>query len=912
MEQEQSIEKRKEKIFNFLKRPEIWVIVFLIIAIILGIYIRSMPMQDHGGNPGLWDVTTNTWTLGPDLDPWLFLRTAESIVENGSVPEIDNMRYSPLGYNNAKETKLLPYLLAYTHYFFNSFGTYPIEFSGAIFPVIMFVLTILSFFLLVREIFIKMGNNKASAISLISTFFMIVIPVFLSRTIAGIPEKESAGFFFMFLTFYLLLKAWRSKNVKTAYLFGLLAGISTALMALIWGGVIYVYVAISLSVFAAFILNKVHKKHLIVYFLWIFFTFAIPLITSERFSIIGTLTSISSGLTFLVLIVLLTNFAIWETKISKIKILNKSRTPKPILSLIISLIIIFILSTLVFGPSFIFNKIKDFHQIMFNPIVGRWNTTVAENRQPYFTEWGGSFGPFIRNIPVLFWMFIVGSLVLFKKTLKHIKPKDSWILTGAYFLLLMGLIFSRYAQDSMFNGDNLASKLLYYGTALLFLCVLSYYYFKYYKNGNKGFEKIRFEYIFLFILFTLTLFATRGAVRLIMVLGPISSIFVGYLVVASIDKFRKTKDETIKMILGIFVVLIIFASLFSFYAFYQTSTAQAYNMVPSYYNQQWQKAMDWVREETPQDAVFGHWWDYGYWVQSIGKRATVLDGGNAITYWNYLMGRYVLTGNNQDDALEFLYNHNTTHLLIDSSDIGKYGAFSSIGSDENYDRYSWVGTFFSNNARTIETANQTILTYDIPRGNNQIGVHPLDEDFIINNTLFPQGSAGIIEIVVPVKTNSDSSRPFDQPYVNMVYQGERTPVQVRYIATDSGLVDFGSGLEATIYIMPMVTQQANGGIQADPIGTAVYLSPRWTNGMLAQIYVLDNPFEKFDNFELVHAEPNPIVQSLNEQGMNFPEFIYFQGIQGPIKIWEITYTGKEQIQDKYIDTDANKYLDWAL
>jgi len=82
---------------------------------------------------------------------------------------------------------------------------------------------------------------------------------------------------------------------------------------------------------------------------------------------------------------------------------------------------------------------------------------------------------------------------------------------------------------------------------------------------------------------------------------------------------------------------------------------------------------------------FGHWWDYGYWVQSIGKRATVLDGGNAITYWNYLMGRYVLTGNNQDDALEFLYNHNTTHLLIDSSDIGKYGAFSSIGSDESYD-----------------------------------------------------------------------------------------------------------------------------------------------------------------------------------------------------------------------------------
>jgi len=66
-------------------------------------------------------------------------------------------------------------------------------------------------------------------------------------------------------------------------------------------------------------------------------------------------------------------------------------------------------------------------------------------------------------------------------------------------------------------------------------------------------------------------------------------------------------------------------------------------------------------------------------LQSIGERATVLDGGNAIVYWNYLMGRHVLTGDNQKDALEFLYNHNTTHLLIDSSDIGKYGAYSSIG-----------------------------------------------------------------------------------------------------------------------------------------------------------------------------------------------------------------------------------------
>jgi len=83
-------------------------------------------------------------------------------------------------------------------------------------------------------------------------------------------------------------------------------------------------------------------------------------------------------------------------------------------------------------------------------------------------------------------------------------------------------------------------------------------------------------------------------------------------------------------------------------------------------------------------------------------------------------------------------------------------------------------------------------------------------------------------------------------------------------------------------------------------------------GMLVQTYILNDPFNKFSNFKLVHSEQNLIIESLNQQGMNLPEFIYYQGIQGPIKIWEIKYTGKEKIKQEYLDTDASKYLDWNL
>ena len=108
---------RKEKFLSFLKKPHVWVIFFLIIALILGIYIRSIPMHTRAdtGNPGLWDITTNTWTLGPDLDPWLFLRHAKYIVEDGSIPQVDMLRNVPLGFNTSKETKLLPYMIAWTY-----------------------------------------------------------------------------------------------------------------------------------------------------------------------------------------------------------------------------------------------------------------------------------------------------------------------------------------------------------------------------------------------------------------------------------------------------------------------------------------------------------------------------------------------------------------------------------------------------------------------------------------------------------------------------------------------------------------------------------------------------------------------------------------------------------------------------
>ncbi len=903
------IEERKKKLAGFFKKNNLWVVGLLVLALILGIYIRSLPMAVRNGNPGLWDITTNTWTLGPDLDPWLFTRYAKTMVDNGSLPRIDVMRNAPLGFDTTIELQMVSYMIVLTYKLVNFFGTYDVNFAAVLMPVIFFALTILSFFFFVREIFTRKDaedkNLKANIIAIIATFFMIVIPVFLSRTVAGIPEKESVAFFFMFLAFFFFLKAWKSEKARTFIILGLLAGVSTALMGLSWGGVVYIYVTIAIAGFAAFILNKVGRKEFMIYSLWLVSSLIIMLLFTARFSLKDFLIGLDTGLAFFVFFILAVQFIILNTKLKNIGFLSRINLPENIKIFIIAIFLGIISVSVFFGAGFIIEKIKDMNQILFQPVVGRWAVTVAENRQPYFTEWGGSFGPFLRGIPVVFWLFFAGSVVLFKNMLEKIKKKERFILTLVYIVFMLGLIFSRYAaHPSMFDGENFISKFFYYASFLLLICTFLYYYM-YTKENNDNFEKIDFEYLFLFSLFILCLFTARSAVRLIMTLGPIAPIFAAYLSVASVEKFRKTKEDTARIFYGIAATAVVLLMIFSFLSFYGQIKAEAKNYIPSYYNYQWQKAMEWVRDETPKEAVFAHWWDYGYWVQSIGNRATITDGGNFVVYWNYLTGRLVLTGNNQKDALDFLYSHNATHLLIDSTDLSKYGAFSSIGSDKDYDRFSSGPPTMIYDPKEIQEKKDGIMRI------YQGGVY-VDEDIIYEDNgtkiFMPAQRAAIVGILIETLNQNDSVS-LKQPLGAFYYQDKQVTIPIRYAYFNKQFIDFKRGIEATAYIVPRVSQTS-----IDDFGAVMYISPRIMKGLLGQVYILDDPFNKFGGFKLVHSEPSLIISSIESQGNKINEFTYIDwaGLQGPIKIWEIEYTGAEKAKQEYLDTDYKKYIDWKL
>jgi asparagine N-glycosylation enzyme membrane subunit Stt3 len=882
------LEKRKKKLYSYFKQKKEWIYYLILAAIVfIGTWIRTLNI------PRLKDVTNGAWILGPDLDPFLFLRWAEYIVDHGKLMVIDTMRNVPLGFNTAGEMKLLSYLIAWVHNFLSFFGaTESVTHSAIIFPVIMFGLTIIAFFLFARKIFYRESEKIKNIIALIATAFFILIPSLIPRTIAGIPEKESAAFFFMFMAFYFFLEAMTSKNNKKGIIFSILAGIFTAGMGLIWGGIIFIFFTIPTAILFSFLLGKIKKRGLLLYLYWILTSLILMMPFSTRYTLKNLLMSTSTGLAMGVfaligISLIFMKFNLFEERRKKMKL------PKEFFYIILAGILLLICITIIFGPSFVVSQVSGIKQSLITPITTRFGLTVAENKQPYFiNDWKNSFGPVKYNIPLFFWLFFSGAVVLFCSLIKKLKLKEKVLLTIAYFILIYGMIFSRYSPSSKLNGVSGLSLTVYFGAILIFLICFGYYYFKKYREGSfSDFKAFDFSYILYFLILTLGIIGARGGIRLIMVLGAVSPIAVSFLIVKSSEKFIRTKDETLKLILGVLVLIIIVASLITLFTYYKQDKATSENFAPGYYQFQWQKAMSWVRENTQEDAVFAHWWDYGYWLQSMGQRATILDGGNMIVYWNHLLGRHVLTGTDENLALEFLYTHKGTHLLIDSTEIGKYTAYSSIGSDENYDRFSWITTFLQDGRQTVETAEATIYFYGG-------GGFSLDEDitwdFGGGEILLPKRSAGVGGIFV--KQNSKGE--FLQPEAVIVYNKQQYKIPLRYLYLEGEKHDFGTGLEAGVFIFSSLDQTSTG-TSINSLGAAMYFSEKTVNSNMVQLYLFG---KNSPNFELVHTEDSLFVENLKQQNATDKDFIYYQGLQGPIKIWKINYPSNIQANPDYLET----------
>ncbi len=839
--------------------------------------------------PYLIDETTGEYTLGPDLDPFLFLRYAKTIATEGSLPEIDTMRNVPLGFNTGIETRLLPYSIVYLYKFLSFFNPdITIEYAAIIFPVIFFALALIVFFFLVRKLFDK--SKYKEIIALVSTAFIAFIPSMLHRMTAGIPEKESMGIFFFFLAFMFFIYGYNSRKNKKVLIFGILAGISTGLLAQVWGGVNFVLIVIGLFGFAMLLLNKVNKKIFILYAAWFVFTMLFGVGSQGFQTFLSFFGNILSLFAFLSIVFMAIHLFFRKKAEKMLKI--KDKFPPALVTIVIGLIISIVLVLILFGPGYITSSISSATTSLLHPMgIDRLTLTVAENNQPYFDSWKSQFG---LNF---FWIFFFASILFFFEAMRKLKLKNKIILTGGYALMLLALIFSRHSANSTLNGVSNLSQVVYFGGFILFALVFLCVYVKTYYKDKEEFEKFasfNINLIFLLLWFFWMAISARGAIRLFLMLSQPAAILVSAIAVKLPQYAWKNKEYLSKILFWCATALVIVLLLLSFISFAQTSSNEARYTIPGYYNIQWQRAMSWVRENTSEEAVFSHWWDYGYWIQTIGERATVLDGGNAFGYWNHLFGRHVLTGETEQEALEFLYAHNVTHLLIDSTEIGKYTAYSSIGSDANYDKYNWIPTFSLDEKQTQETREEIMYVY--------VGGTMLSDDFIWDGDLFPAGKAGIGAVVVTTKNTIEVV----QPEAILIYGSKQVRVPMRYLYVNGRLHDFSSGdsLQSCLYIIPKIDDD---GI--NNIGAGLYLNNRAMKALWVHLYLLNEG----ENFELAYNEPDTILQDIEKQfSLEINEIALYRGnLLGPIKIWDVNYPEDIEFKPEYLETvfpDISLYL----
>ncbi|MEK6852707.1 MAG: STT3 domain-containing protein [Nanoarchaeota archaeon] len=854
------IEIRKDKLRNLLRGKWINLIFYiLLIAVIwIGIYVRSANLDFY-----------REGFLPTDPDSALFFRYMKEIVETGNLEKIDTMRYVPFGFDTLAESRFFPYVLAYLYNIIKIFDSdVTLLRVDILYPIIFFALAVIAFFFLVKKLF-------DIRIALVATAFLAVVPTFLQRTMPGFSDKEPLGTLLFFTAFYFLVTAWQEKRIKWVATYGAIAGLFTGLLGLTWGGVSFAILIIAFTFLIAFILGKFSKRIFALYAAWLIVTFVImSLFTNKYGRVYGNLISVEGSLSVLVLASMLLYFGF-----QKLRFPLKEKLPLQFITLITAVILGILVMTVTFGFNYIINKLEEIQLSLLYPFgVLRLTLTVAENNQPFFTTMLGSFG-------LMFWLFILGTILIFYVAIEHFSSRVRYTLFVAYAFFIVGLLFSRYDSGSVLNGTNTISQALFFGSFFVLLVVTLYVYLGSFKS--KEFEKfsgIKFEYLLTIIWAVWLTIGARGAIRLFFIYAPITAILAGFFLIKLVDYGWKF-DKVIRVFAVIVVSLI---AVFIFYS-YAKASYNSVNFSSPHLGTQWMNAMSWVKSNTPEEAVFSHWWDYGYWIQTAGERATVLDGGNVYPYWDYLMGRYVLTAHSEQEALEFLYTHNATYLLIDPTDIGKYPAYSLIGSDEEFDRYSWIHFFHLDQSQTRETRNGTLYVY--------LGGTPLDEDFMWQGKLFPAEAAGIGGFLVPV-SEQNGELNFGQPTALVVYGGEQYNIPLECIFLDREIKFNEQGLEGCLLILPKITQQS-----INKLDTAAYISAKSRKTLWVNLYLFQ---KKSQYFELVHSEDDPIIADIKSRiTVEIPGTAEVEGygLRAPIKIWKINYPIGMQVNETFLETD---------
>ena len=566
-----------------------------------------------------------------EFDPYFDYRATKYIIDNGFAAYLnwhDYESWYPEGRFVPTTSQVALHLIAATLYKIFGFGSSLLDFV-IMFPVIIGSLTTIVIFALVRNV---SGTTAGMFASLLFAF----MPAIIQRGNLGWFKSEPLGLFLALLSVYLFLSSIKSKNIKRTILTAAGGGLILGLANSSWGGI--QYFSIPLGIFF-FVLPFLRKDSIFLYGI-ISFTL-ITLITAGAFPRPGI--SFVIGLPGIALIAGMI-FAIVGTIIR-----TKSSPAKANRNLIAALAIFVLLIASIFLVG-AYQPSSFRYLVAVNPFLSSHNPlveSVAEHSTPtvidYFTDY---------SILLIFAGF--GVWVSFSKR------TDMTV-----FALIIGL-------TGLYVSATFARLMVYSSIAIVILASIGLYELtrSILQNRIENENKIK----------------TR--------------------------EFRKNIKEgkilpDVKPLVKIaFVAMVVFLISIPLIDYNGLIYPKNFNWIssadipPSIVNgatgfrmqvEDWVHAVDWIANNTPKDSVIASWWDYGYWITTLGNKTTLAD--NATINQTRIETIAKMLMSEQETATQIAQDLKADYILVyivaDRHNGPNGNSFYTLGSGGDESKKQW-------------------------------------------------------------------------------------------------------------------------------------------------------------------------------------------------------------------------------
>ena len=498
-----------------------------------------------------------------EFDPWYNYRATEYIVENGFEAYFEwNDDKSWYPYGRDVSATSQVGLHVFGAILYNTFGGNSTLYDFTVmFPLIIGSLTAVVVFAFVRVI----GGTTAGLLA--SLMFAVSLPI-IARGLIGWYKSEPLGLFLGFLSMYLLLSGIKKNKGMISIIKLIFGGLVLGLALTAWGGIQFFFLPLGLF----FVALPFFKKD-IKFLVWAIPTYCVSLLLAiasfER-----------PGIDFLISTCTDPSCAI---------------AGEPVLTiafggiLIIAPVILMLIIIITQKFSSISTRIRN--SII---VLGIFSASIIG------VILSGFMGlPSFRYLNAVN-PFMSSTDALTTSVAEHTSTSITSLYTGLSVFIIFGLIgawllFSDRAKNSNHSIQN-EMKLF----ALVFgLCGL---------YVSSAF--IRLE---LFASFALIILGSIGLTILL-------------------QKILQKRNVAIKFIFCIVIIGLVLVPIVY-------PPGEAWSNVPGFikptilsgatYSQvdgeDWFHATSWIKENTPTDSVIFSWWDYGYWIQTLGERTTLID-----------------------------------------------------------------------------------------------------------------------------------------------------------------------------------------------------------------------------------------------------------------------------------------------